>query len=65
MMCSDELMKWDVSGAYIVLDLLEDTSAVSLPSCIKVKATVGLHKYWLADEPMLQNWVIGSVLISI
>ena len=56
----DELTKWDVHGAYIVLDLLEDTSAVSLANLTRVKATVGLHEYWWADEPTLQNWVIGS-----
>ena len=56
---------WNVCSAFIVLNLLEDTSVVSLASCIKVKATVGPHAYWWADEPALQNWVIGSVLISI
>ena len=50
---SDELMKWDVHSAYIVLDLLEDTSAVSLARCIKVKAAAELHEYWWADEPVL------------
>ena len=65
LMWSDELMKWDMCGAYIVIDLLEDTSVVSLASCIKVKVAVGPHEYWRADEPVLQNWVIGSVLISI
>ena len=53
-------MRWDVHGAYILLDLLEDTSGVSLASFIKVKAAAGLHEYWWTDEPMLQNWVIGS-----
>ena len=61
----DELTKWDVCSAYIVLDLLEDTSAVSMSSLTKVKATVGPHEFWWADEPVLQNWVIGSALISI
>ena len=56
---------WNVHGAYIELNLLEDTSVVSLASCIKVKAAAGLHAYWWADEAMLQNWVIGSVHISI
>ena len=58
-------MKWDVCSAYIVLDLLEDTSVVSLANLTKVKAAVGLYEYWWADEPLLQNWVIGSALISI
>ena len=58
-------MKWDVCSAYIVLDLLEDTSVVSLANLTKVKAAVGLHEYRWADEPTLQNWVIGSALISI
>ena len=31
-------------SVYIVLDLLEDTSMVSLASHIKVKAAVGLHE---------------------
>ena len=31
--------------AYIVLDLLEDTSMVSLASLTKVKAAVGPHEY--------------------
>ena len=39
---TDELM---CAHAYIVLDLLEDTSMVSLASLIKVKAAVGLHEY--------------------
>ena len=56
--------EWDVHSVYIVLNLLEDTSTVSLASSIKVKAAVGLHAYWWADEPALQNWIIGSVLIS-
>ena len=30
---------------YIVLDILEDTSMVSLASLTKVKAAVGLHEY--------------------
>ena len=60
LMCSDELMRWDVLGVYIVLDLLEDTSVVSLASFIKVKAAVGLHENYWVDEPALQNWVIGS-----
>ena len=51
--------------AYIVLDLLEDTSAVSLASLTKVKAAAGLYEYWWADEPVFQTWVIGSVLISL
>ena len=38
-------MKWDVCGAYIVLDLLEDTTAVSLANLTKVKAAAGLHEY--------------------
>ena len=56
--------EWDVHGAYIVHNLLEDTSAVSLASCIKVKNAVGQHEYWWADEPTLQNWVIGIALIN-
>ena len=56
---------WNVHGAYIELNLLEDTSVVSLASCVKVKAVVGLDAFWWADEVMLQNWVIGSVHISI
>ena len=55
----------NVCGTYIVINLLEDTSAVSLASCIKVKAAAGPHAYWWADEAVLQNWVIGSVLITI
>ena len=55
----------NMCSAYIELNLLEDTSAVSLASCIKVKAALGLHAYWWADEAMLQNWVIGIVLITI
>ena len=60
-------MEWwlNVHSAYIEINLLEDTSTVSLASCIKVKAAVGLHAYWWADEAVLQNWVIGSVLITI
>ena len=38
-------MKWDVCSAYIVLDLLEDTTTVSLANHTKVKATVGPHEY--------------------
>ena len=39
---NDELM---CAHAYIVLDLPEDTSAVSLVSLTKVKAAVGPHEY--------------------
>ena len=56
---------WNVHSAYIELNLLEDTSMVSLASCIKVKAAVGPHAYCWADEAALQNWVIGSVHINI
>ena len=31
--------------AYIVLDLLEDTSMVSMASFTKMKSAVGLHEY--------------------
>ena len=36
-----------------------------MSSLTKVKAAVGPHEIWWADEPLLQNWVIGSVFISI
>ena len=44
-------------GAYIVLNLLEDTSTVSLASCTKVNAAVG---HMNIDEQMNLHGKTGS-----
>ena len=60
--CSDELMRWDVLGAYIVLDLLEDTSMVSLASFIKVKAALtSSHSKTINNN---QEVKVGSSILS-